>query len=235
MALFYPNNLMEIVSDGGSAIQFTFYDRPDSQSSNLDGVVQLYLPTDLRNPMDINWTQRENGMAVGKALENSGGQAVGGFLKGLGIDGLVKIADFTQAKSLIEQKAGAIVNPYIAMTFESLGFRKFNMEFRFTPHNEAESWRIDEIITKFRRTALPTGGGASQGYPGEVEINYFGSCILWLPMFKPCVITALDVNYSGNGFYAGMKNGFPAETILTLSFSENVLVYRDDVHKGPSY
>lgn len=233
MALTYPQNLSDLIDDGAGGIQFSFLGRPDSQTSNMGQVVQLYLPNNLRNPMDVNWEQKENGLATAKFLDESGATSGDSWLGMMANVGM-KIADFANATSAIEQKTGTIANPYMAMTFKSLGFRKFQMEFRFTPHNKQESWDIDEIITEFRRCALPTGG-AMMGYPDEVMINYLGKCMTWLPMFKPCVITALDVNYAGQGFYAGMQDGFPAETILTLEFTENVLVYREDVHQGVSY
>lgn len=235
--LTYPSNLPKLIEEGAGGMIFKFYDRPDSQTATDVGSVQLYLPNNLRNPMDINWTQTSNKAAVGKALESNdviSADGIKGLFKGLAIDAAVAGADFVNAKSITEQSNRRIANPYIAMTFESIGFRKYNMEFKFTPHSGHESHLIDQIIKKFRRTALPTGG-SFLGYPGEVHIKYVGNCKRWLPKFKPSVITALDVNYTGQGFYAGMVNGFPAETILTLEFTENVLVFRKDITPGVSF
>lgn len=232
-ALTYPSNLPQLIEDGAGGMIFSFYDRPDSQKAIPAGSVQLYLPNNLRNPMDVNWTQTSNQAAVGQAVQDEGNLALN-FLKGLTQQAAVTFADFTNTKSVIEQSQRKISNPYIAMTFESIGFRKFNMEFKFTPHSGHESHLIDQIIKKFRKIALP-GGGAFLGYPGEVLIEYVGHCKRWLPKFKPSVITALDVNYTGQGFYAGMVNGFPAETVLTLEFTENVLVFREDITVGESF
>ena len=178
MALIYPSNLPKLVDEGAGAIMFTFYDRPNSQTATEKGSVQLYLPNNLKNPMDVNWTQTSNKQAVGSALETNdvmSAEGLKGLFKGLAIDAMVQGADFVNAKSITEQANRRIANPYIAMTFESIGFRKYNMEFRFTPHSGHESHLIDQIIKKFRKTALPSGG-AFLGYPGEVHIKYVGNC-----------------------------------------------------------
>lgn len=242
MALTYPQNLLELIGEGAGGINFAFYERPNSQTSMMGEMVMLYLPNNLRNPMDVNWEQTSMGKAGQTAINKFGNAGQERNTSGLALEalksGLSNVADMTgliNATAVREYTAQAIANPYIAMTFKSLGFRKFSMEFRFTPHNSAESTIIDDIIKEFRRCALPTNNGATLGYPGEVQITYLGKCFRWLPMFKPSVITALDVNYTGQGFYAGMQDGFPAETILTLEFTENVLVFRDDVHSGASY
>ena len=237
----YPSNLADLIDNGSGGIQFSFYDRPNSQTSNLGGMVQLYLPNNLRNPMDINWDQTENDQVVGRMVEANGfWNSLEGLGTGLMAGSAKSLFDATNATEVTQQKKGVVANPFIAMTFKSLGFRKFSMEFKFTPHSGWESVLIDDIIKLFRRTALPEGGkgvsgGGFFGYPGEVKIEYIGNCKRWLPKFKPSVITALDVNYTGQGFYAGMKNGFPAETILTLEFAENQLVFRHDVTAGESY
>lgn len=235
MALVYPANLEELISDGAGGIMFSFYSRPNSQTSNWEGHVQLYLPNDLRNPMDINWEQTSLGATVGEFTSNEGLSAITGTLGGLVQQVFERGAEFANAKTVLEVSNRAIANPYIAMTFKSIGFRKFKMEFRFTPHSGTESITIDQIIKKFRRTALPSNLGGFIGYPGEMSISYMGNCSRWLPKFKKSVITNVDVNYTGQGFYAGMANGFPAETIMSLEFTENELVWRKDITDGASY
>jgi 1,4-alpha-glucan branching enzyme len=141
-----------------------------------------------------------------------------------------------------------IRNPYLKMLFRGLNFRNFEYLFKFTPHTEEESDQVFEIIQEFRRAALPASSGGTEGkpdpnafkleYPKEVQIEYLyqGDTHKWLNKFKRCVITDLNVNYTGAGFYASMRNGFPAQTELRLVFSEIELVYREDVSTtGPSY
>lgn len=148
-------------------------------------------------------------------------------------------------QDVVEYHSGKIINPYMKMLFKGLDFRSFSMVFNFLPKNEAESNEIYEIIKAFRKAALPENGGGFMTYPREVEIEYLNSlgdsandsgnndgANKWLNKFKRCVITDLNVNYTGAGFYNSMRDGFPAQTMLKLTFTENELVFRRDVDEG---
>jgi len=238
----YPSNLDELIGWGATCIMFIFHKRPDSEVSIPDddlgvGAVMMPVPKNLENPMDISWEQTALGQ-IGNAVRGGAtnydsiiksmkGSIGGNIMEALG-------GDKSKAEAAIGLKDGQIANPYMAMTFKSIGFRKFSMEFRFTPHNIGECNSIDLIVKKFRKTALPTVGGRI-GYPGEIDISYISSRGYWLPKFKRSVIEDVQVSYSGQGHYAQMDNGFPAETVLNIKFTENVLVDRDDITTGYSY
>jgi len=244
MALLYPDNLGELLDWGATAIVFNFYDRPDSQSDSYVETVMMPAPKDLNNPMDIKWEQSEMGAtanAIKSALtgnEIDGYGMAGSFLAGIAkkAAGMAGVSE-GKVRAIEGQATGSISNPYIAMTFQSIGFRKYSMEFRFSPHNISECKAIDSIVKIFRRTALPKGGGikgggARIGYPGEIEVMYVGRAMKWLPLFKRSVIEDVQVSYSGQGHFATMDNGFPAETVLQLKFTENVLVFSEDIKTG---
>jgi len=250
MSLTYPDNLKQLLDWGATGIVFNFYERPDSQSDSHIETVMMPAPKDLVNPMDIKWEQSEMGAtatAVKSALTGNdidGWSIAGNVLIG-GAKKLATMAGVSEGKvrAIEGQATGKISNPYIAMTFQSIGFRKYSMEFRFTPHNVSECRVIDNIVKIFRRTALPKGGVNSNGqgdsrigYPGEIEVMYVGNAMTWLPLFKRSVIEEVQVSYSGQGHFATMNNGFPAETVLQLKFTENELVFSEDIITGgPSY
>lgn len=85
------------------------------------------------------------------------------------------------------------------------------------------------------------------GVPGLCQVQFMKGANVhpYLPQFKVCAITGVDVNYTPDGSYAtyGGKSGTgatdygsPVATELTLSFQETKLVYSEDIiSNGPSY
>ena len=54
----------------------------------------------------------------------------------------------------------------------------------------------------------------------------------YLPRFKPCVISDIDVNYTADGAYATYGDGSPVAMTLTVSLQETKLVYEEDIRAG---
>jgi hypothetical protein len=160
-----------------------------------------------------------------------------------------------KAEAMVQGVTKKVLNPYMTMTFRGVNFRTFSFEFHFTPKNEKESEEIYDIIKEFRKAQHPmTENAFFQGYPKEIEITYIHSLSYgnsknfrnksgkesamragpnkWLNKFKKCIINDVSVNYTSAGFYAPMRNGFPAQTSLHLSFTENELLNRCDIDEG---
>ena len=134
-----------------------------------------------------------------------------------------------------------IQNPYLKMLFRGIGFRNFELTFKFTPRTESEVDTISKIVKLFRECSMPDliDDGTRLGYPSEVAIEYvrrneYGQYETnpHLPKFKPCVLNDVHVNYSSAGHFAAMRDGSPLETELRLQFTENALVYKSDIKKG---
>jgi hypothetical protein len=129
-----------------------------------------------------------------------------------------------------------ILNPYMTLMYRGQNFRVFSFDFRYTPKSERESETIHNIIKTFRKAQHPTTEGASfLSYPSSVGITFYNSLTgtnKWLHKFKPCVINSISINSSGAGFYAPMRNGFPAETIMNIQFTENEILNRQDIEDG---
>lgn len=129
-----------------------------------------------------------------------------------------------------------ILNPYLSQIFRGVDFRNFQYTFRFVPFTLSDCDTIKEIITIFRKWALPSGpagGGGSPylNYPGEVDIQYQfqdGENI-YIHRFKRSVITSLDFDYTGAGMWTMMRNGFPTETVMNIALSEIQIIVREDV------
>lgn len=139
-------------------------------------------------------------------------------------------------EGLMGQVAGKIPNPYLTMVFRGVDFRSFVFSFKFAPFSESDCDIIDKIVKSFRSNATPPGKGSKQGpaflgYPNECEISYWwkGNQNQWLHKFKRSVCTGVDVDYTAAGMFSVMRNGFPAEIVVNLKFSEIELVLRDDI------
>ena len=106
-------------------------------------------------------------------------------------------------QDLGELKSGMLPNPYLSQLFRGVDFRNFQYTFRFVPFTPADCDNIKEIITVFRKWALPAGpagGGASPylQYPGEVDVQYQfqDGENTYIHKFKRSVITSLDIDYT---------------------------------------
>ncbi|CZR75367.1 hypothetical protein CDFC105_03946 [Clostridioides difficile] len=51
----------------------------------------------------------------------------------------------------------------------------------------------------------------------------------YLPRFKMCAITNMDVNYTPDGAYATYKDGQPVAIGLSLSFQETKICFAEDI------
>ena len=52
----------------------------------------------------------------------------------------------------------------------------------------------------------------------------------YVSQFKPCVITAVNVNYTPDGAWATYQEGDPVATQLTLTFKEMKLVFAQEIN-----
>jgi len=248
MALEYPLNTETYLSNAAgagvqaSAVKFSIYERGNSTSNSRIGGIFLHMPLQFENPMKVDWQSKPFDLmgssnevgsvpSMGNMFERSKRAAQSGIssLTSAGLSSSVSGSDVT------EYTSGKINNPYIKLLFKGLDFRSFTMMFNFLPKNADESNIIHEIIKEFRKAALPEQSGSLMTYPREVGIEYIsagGASNKWLNKFKRCVITDLNVNYTGAGFYNAMSDGFPAQTLLKMTFTENELVFRRDVDAG---
>lgn len=250
-ALIYPPNLMDMEKNP-AVIQFQFFEREDIQSSFPKGAVQLYMPQSVSQPSTVSWDTEKFGFignqiskgirngVTGDAASEAAGQAWeltkqrAGY--NLGSKAAQLMGGNVSAEALMGDASGKVPNPYLTMVFRGVDFRTFTFSFKFAPFSEDDCYVIQEIIKTFRRNALPPGkaGEPFLGYPRECEITYQwkGEENQFLHKFKRAVCTGVDVDYTGQGMFAVMRNGMPANIVLNTKWSEIELVLRDDVTEG---
>lgn len=137
------------------------------------------------------------------------------------------------AEGLMGETMGKIPNPYLTYTFKGVDFRTFAFVFKFYPYREQDCEVIDEIIRIMRANSLPRyeEGTAFLGYPCECNISYKwrGKDNILLHRFKRAVCSGIDVDYTSQGMFSVMRNGFPSEITLSTKWTEYEIVTRSDV------
>ena len=106
-----------------------------------------------------------------------------------------------------------------------------------TPANAATSTNLDN--------SKLIGSNANYiGVPGLCQVKFMQGSKLhpFVPQYKICAITGVEVNYTPDGVYATYydgadgTNGAPVAVELNLSFSETKLVYSQDIsYDGATY
>lgn len=242
----YPANLGDGDSQPGS-IQFQWYTRATIQNSNPGDTVVLYMPKEAMQPSTTSWDQQSFGIL---------GRGAYDYARGFNHPGMTDAAEragvsaVNSAAQRVFQKFGANVsadqledfesavtgqlqNPYLTMIFRGVDFRKFQFQFQFTPFSPGDAKTIFNIIQSFRANSLPTHSAQSAflGYPSECEIQYLwqGKPNSWLNKFKRAVCTKVDVNYTAQGMWAAMRDGFPASIVMNVEFTELDIVTADDI------
>lgn len=259
--LHYPPNLVK-VDEHPAWIQFDFFERrkPAGDDAQIKtDIIQLYMPEQASQPSTVSWGQENFGF-IGNAIRNTASAAFnGGGLAGAtdalmgSVDGSVDRA-LTQflstagsslasmlggnvsAEGLLGSVAGKIPNPYLTAVFRGVDFRSFAFTFKFYPFQLSDCDVINDIIKTFRANALPEyqEGDTFLGYPREAQISYKwkGKDNQWLHKFKRAVCTAIDVDYTGQGMFSVMRNGFPSEITVSTKWTELEIVTRKDIAGG---
>ena len=54
----------------------------------------------------------------------------------------------------------------------------------------------------------------------------------YLPRYKMCALTDLNINYTPDGNYAAFADGHPVATEIKISFMETKLIFSEDIGSG---
>jgi len=194
--------------------------------------------------------------AAQQGLSGTPASSVGGYLqsalKGTGTTfaagqiaaGIQNLAAGTQgldANSLLGLTKGIGINSTVEIYWGGPGDnRGFSFRIEMSPRNEPETKQIREIVKAFKVAMHPGSNGASAGssvqsrfvtYPYMMKLQYMHGSKPheFLHQFKPCVLTGMDVQYTPNGTYSTLPNTSPTSTVMTLTFKEIRMIYREDI------
>lgn len=228
---------------------------PKTQAKGYKSII-LYMPEDIQSQYGAKWGGAEFGTAAvagmrgfGTSLPNPGsgipGSAALGMAKSKFYDLVLKqINEFTGSNINLNQflggVSGTILNPNTELMYEGADMRTFSLSFKMTPRSNGEAGIIKEICNTFKKAMLPQIGGQAFGgqsvsllkIPKLCQVMYmYGSSIHpYLPVYKLCGITSVDVNYTADGAYATYSGGSPVSTRLTVGFKETKILLSNDIN-----
>ena len=154
-----------------------------------------------------------------------------------------------QAQDIMSGVSGTILNPNVEMMYQAPEMRGFNIRFKMQARSVAESKEIKRICTVFKRAILPSYGGKVLNkdfsdkvgsfltVPKVVKVAFMTGNKLneYVTQYKPCAITALDINHTPDGAWAAYEDGAPVATEIRISFKELKLIFADEISDGASY
>lgn len=171
--------------------------------------------------------------------------------------GVLKTATFSAITEAINKAAGAnislnqalgsvtgtIINPNVELLYEAPKLRTFNLKFKLVPRTKKEADDIRAICNTFKKAMLPNFGGQALfgaqkeaanilTIPDLCQVSFMtGNKVhTYLPKYKLCGITDVNINYTADGAYSTVgTDGSPTATELTISFLESKLVFSEEV------
>ena len=158
--------------------------------------------------------------------------------------------DSISAGDLFGGISGVARNPNVEVLFQSMELRTFDLSFKLAPFDDQDAKRIKSIIKIFKRAMLPQysldsdtkvfgyeGKGALQAgfiqVPKVCAVNFMRGSERnrFLPRYKMCAITDVNVNYTPDNVYSTFDRNMPVSTELKISFMETKLVFSEDIEE----
>ena len=145
--------------------------------------------------------------------------------------------------------SGVARNPNVEVLFQSMKLRTFDLTFKMTPFDDRDVQNITGIIKIFKKAMLPQyklGEGIKvfgmendsleAGFiqvPKVCAVNFMRGAGRnnYLPRYKMCAITDVNVNYTPDNVYATFNQSSPVATELKISFMETKLVFSEDIEE----
>ena len=184
------------------------------------------------------------GKTLDKTLEKSMVESAASIVTGLAqrITG-----DTISAGDLFGGISGVARNPNVEVLFQSMELRTFDLTFKMTPFDDQDALRIEAIIKIFKMAMLPQynlgddvdvfgkdNKALDAGFiqvPKVCAVNFMrgSNRNRFLPRYKMCAITDVNVNYTPDNVYATIDRNMPVATELKISFMETKLVFSEDI------
>ena len=183
------------------------------------------------------------GEAFNKLPVNAAAAAVTSLAKSI-------TGDNIGASDVFGSISGVVRNPNVELLFQKMNLRTFDLTFKMAPYSKKDATNIMEIIKTFKKAMLPqyalgqddkvfgfdttSNRSLQAGFikvPKVCMVSYMkgSSQHPYLPKYKMCAITDVNVNYTPDNNYATLPGGMPAAVELKISFMETKLVFSEDI------
>lgn len=219
---------------GGLAVDATTERSTQKQAAAF---ISLYMPetlvvTDRQDFDAVSFTEALGAAGTALGMTQELGERGGRIAEASGVfgKGIVDVALFSN---------GYALNPLLEVIYKGSKNREFVFQFKFVPRTAQEAEEILGIIRTLRFHAAPEYSveGFNSRYfvpPSEFGIEFFiGSRRNTnIPRIAQCVLTNVDVNYAPSGQYSTYIDGMPTEISMQLTFTETVILTKEDVRTG---
>ena len=147
-------------------------------------------------------------------------------------------------KGLLARTQGVIQNPNLELLFQKPTLRPFSFQFKLSARNKGEAEQIIKIIRFFKQNMSPQKGGGSGGTsanlflkaPNTFQIHYMHKGTEEHPYIgraKECAMTSFEVDYTPDGNYSTLRDGFMTSYTISMSLKELEPVFYEDYDEFP--
>ena len=160
------------------------------------------------------------------------------FQKGLGA---AVVSSATGVKGILARTQGIVVNPNLELLFQKPTLRPFSFQFKLSARSPDEAKMIVKIIRFFKQNMAPQKGGGSGGTsanlflkaPNTFQIHYMhegkgGKEHPYIGRPKECAMTSFEVDYTPDGNYSTLRDGFMTSYTISMSLKELEPVFYED-------
>lgn len=149
--------------------------------------------------------------------------------------------DGLNINDILGSTRGIVINPNTELLFSGFNLRAFDLNFKLVAQSAKEAKNIQKIISIFKYAMLPSLQVGKNGFEDEgtgfIKVPFLvqptfmlgGKPNEYISQFKQCAITSMNVNYTGEGNFMTYQDGEPVSILLSLSFAETKLIYRDEI------
>jgi len=150
-----------------------------------------------------------------------------------------------KVKGLLARTQGIVQNPNLELLFQKPTLRPFSFQFKLSARSKPEAEEIIKIIRFFKQNMSPQKGGGSGGTsanlflkaPNTFQIHYMHLGRQEHPFIgrpKECAMTSFEVDYTPDGNYSTLKDGFMTSYTISMSFKELEPVFYEDYDDTPA-
>ena len=131
---------------------------------------------------------------------------------------------------VLARESGEILNPNMELLFNGVTLRTFRFSFKMSPRDDKESEQIKYIMRSLKQNMAAKSGTTFLSAPNIFGLRYKkgNDNHPFLHKFKPCALTDMAVNYTGENVYATYHDGTPVSMTMDLTFKELVPIYDND-------
>ena len=172
-------------------------------------------------------------------------QAIGSSADLANLVGTKFAENAANVKGLLARTQGIIQNPNLELLFQKPTLRPFSFQFKLSARSKPEAEEIIKIIRFFKQNMSLQKGGGSGGTsanlflkaPNTFQIHYIhagGDEHPFIGRPKECAMTSFEVDYTPDGNYSTLKDGFMTSYTISMSFKELEPVFYEDYDDTPA-